>query len=236
MVNNPADILEIALLDYFEGKHGCPELWIHNKFGEPDLMLPEVYFRDISGMPDIEVFALSNCRGRVLDVGAGTGAHTIYLQDIEKDVTALELSEIECGIMQKLGVKKIVNADFFHYRTTRKFDTLLFMMNGIGMPGNLKGLEKLLDHSRNLLNPLGIILFDSSNVAYIRKENLMTGASYYGEIEYRYQYGDKWGAWFNWLYIDQDQMKNIAKKKGWELQVLYEDETDHYLGRLIVIN
>jgi len=231
-VNNSADILEIALLDYFEGKKGCPELWIHNKFGEPDLMSPDVYYRDISGMPDLEVFALSICRGRVLDVGAGTGAHTIYLQDNDKDVTALELSEIECGIMQKLGVKKVVNSDFFHYRTTQKFDTLLFIMNGIGIPGDINGLEKLLDHSSELLNPGGMILFDSSDVAYIREDNLRTGASYYGEVEYRYQYGDKWGAWFKWLYIDQEQMKNIAEKKGWELQVLYEDETDHYLGRL----
>ncbi len=231
-MKHPAQILELALLDFFEGKKNCPELLIHNKFDVPDHMNPEVYYRDFSGMPDLEVFAMELCRGRVLDVGAGVGAHTKYLQDLEMDVTALEISKIECGIMSKMGIENIVNGNYFFYSDTEKYDTLLFLMNGIGLTGTVQGIKKLLDHARSLLRPDGILLFDSSDVAYLWKKEQLTEQPYYGEIEYRYQYGEQWGDWFHWLYIDADRMQKECALCGWDLQVVYEDETDHYLGRL----
>ncbi len=231
-MKHAAQILELALLDFFEGKHNCPELLIHNKFDVPDLMSPEVYFRDFSGMPDLEVYAMELCQGRILDVGAGVGAHAKYLQDLEKDVTAIEISKIESEIMHKMGVENVVNSDFFLFSDTQKYDTLLFLMNGIGLSGTLAGIKKLLDHARTMLHPDGIILFDSSDVAYLWGKDMIAKQPYYGEIEYRYQYGEQWGDWFHWLYIDAEKMKKECEQNGWDMQVVYEDETDHYLGRL----
>ena len=231
-MKHPAQILELALFDFFSGKDKCPELLIHNKFDVPDLMLPDVYFRDFSEMPDLEVFAMDLCKGRILDVGAGVGAHSKYLQDLEKDVTAIDISEVVCQIMERQGIANVVNADYYLFEDQQKFDTLLFLMNGIGFSGTISGIKRLLDHARNLLNPEGIILFDSSDVAYLWDEGRLDKEPYYGEIEYRYQYGDLWGDWFHWLYIDAERMRNECNINGWDMQLVYEDETDHYLGRL----
>lgn len=195
-------------------------------------MSPEVYFRDFEEVPEIEFFALDCCEGKILDVGAGVGAHALYLQDMDKDVTALEISTTFCEIMQKRGVQKIRNADIFHFHTDKRFDTLLFMMNGIGIPGTIEGLKSMLKKADELLKPDGSIVFDSSDVAYLWNEDRLSSLPYYGEVEYQYQYGDTWGPWFKWLYIDMETMREVAETCGWKLQIIYHDETDHYLGRL----
>ncbi len=110
------------------------------------------------------------------------------------------------------------------------------MMNGIGLTGTVDRLDVLLRHARTLIHPNGAIIFDSSDVAYLWEKERLTQKPYYGEVTYRYQYGDKWGHWFQWLYIDIDLMKQKCKTCGWDMQVLFEDETDHYLARLTMRN
>jgi SAM-dependent methyltransferase len=224
-------VLEQALLDFFEGRKVKP-LLIHNTFGEPDEMSPDVYFRVFEEMPDLEEFALEMCEGKILDVGAGVGAHATYLQDMEKEVDALDISDVNCQIMEKRGVKSIINADYFQFKPEKKYDTLLLMMNGLGFAGDLANLHHLLDHARTLLHPDGAIVFDSSDVSYLWDEKRLLEDPYFGEIDYQYQYGDDWGPWFKWLYVDLDRMEKEASKAGWNLQVIYEDNTGHYLGRL----
>jgi len=50
------------------------------------------------------------------------------------------------------GIEKVILADIFKY-DYEKYDTLLMLMNGIGITQNLTGLAKFLSHSKNLLNP-----------------------------------------------------------------------------------
>ena len=195
-------------------------------------MSPEVYFRDFTYMPEAEIFAMDFCEGKILDVGAGVGAHALYLQDMEKEVHALEISKVSSDIMRKRGVNHVINADFFRLKSEVKYDTLLFMMNGIGLTGTVDRLDALLHHARTLIHPNGAIIFDSSDVAYLWEKERLKQQPYYGEVTYRYQYGDKWGHWFQWLYIDIDLMKQKCNSCGWDMQVLFEDETDHYLARL----
>ena len=64
-LEHSSTILEYALLDFFEGKPVQP-LFIHNTFGEPDEMSPDVYFRVFEEMPDLEDFAMDICEGRIL--------------------------------------------------------------------------------------------------------------------------------------------------------------------------
>jgi len=225
-----SDILGKALTDFFSGKKNRPKLWIHNHYGDPDLMDPAVYFRKPEEMPKVELFAMSLCEGKVLDIGAGVGAHVLPLQE-QMNITALEISESACNIMKKRGVKKIQNADFFFFQESG-FDMLFFMMNGIGFSGSIEGLKKTLEKAKRVLKPEGVILFDSSDVAYLYPDSRLNVQPYYGELDYQYQYGDHWGPWFNWLYIDQNTISEIASSVGWSLQILYEDNTGHYLGGL----
>ncbi|QNL48982.1 methyltransferase domain-containing protein [Olivibacter sp. SDN3] len=225
------DIFGNALLDYYHKKRSTAPLILHNNYGEDEEMPVEIFFREIDDFPELEFIALALTDGKVLDVGAGAGSHCLYLQQKGVDVTALEISPIACQIMAKRGIKKIINQDIFSYKE-EKFDTLLFLMNGIGLAENIAGLKKLLNHCKKLLNTGGQLIFDSSDVSYLYESDLERPMVYHGEIHFQYEYKNQLGDPFGWLYIDQETLILIAQRSGWVVQILYEDENDQYLVRL----
>lgn len=50
------------------------------------------FFRPPADFSPLEVAALDRCRGRVLDVGAGTGLHSLALRSRGLAVTAIDVS------------------------------------------------------------------------------------------------------------------------------------------------
>ena len=216
-------------LNKFEG-----HVWLHNNYGDAEELPVDSFFRTEEDMPDVEIFALNLCEGDILDIGAGTGTHSVILQRNGFNVTAIELSAGACEVMKLRGVKNIIQQDVMTFKD-RKFNTLLMMMNGIGFCGYVEDLKLFLNHAKDLLFSDGQILFDSSDVAYLYEDGEPEKESYYGEIDYQYEYGNKKGDWFSWLYIDEELMNKIALECGWSLQIIYHDEEDHYLGRLTLI-
>lgn len=134
--------------------------------------------------------------------------------------------------MKLRGVKKIVVNDIRLYQK-QQFDTLLLLMNGIGLTGTVSGLKKFLRHAKHLLCPGGQLIFDSSDVAYLYEGNIPESKNYYGEIIYRYEYKKQKTEWFNWLYADSKTVTAIAAAEGWKAEILFEDEDDQYLTRLV---
>jgi SAM-dependent methyltransferase len=225
------DILGQAIFDYHH-KQAPGKLWINNKYGPKEEMPLATYFRDEEDMPDIEWMALEQCRGTVLDIGGGAGSHALLLQQQGIDVTALDISPLCVKVMQERGVHKAIEGDIFNLNK-HKFDTLLLLMNGIGLSGTVAGLKDLLQHLKTLLNNDGQILFDSSDVAYLYEGNLPK-QGYYGEIEYQYSYKKQKTEWFNWLYIDEHTLQQVAIEAGFNMEVLIDDEFGQYLTRLTV--
>lgn len=225
------DIFGEALQDYFEKRIQSP-LILHNNYGEDEEMPLDIFFRDPEDFPELEFIALALCDGKVLDVGAGAGSHSLYLQEKGFEVTALDLSPQACNVMKNRGVKKVLNRNIFDYVAV-KYDTLLFLMNGIGLAENIEGLQKLLVQCKKILTKGGQLIFDSSNIAYLYEEDLSLPKNhYYGEVIFQYEYKSEQGAPFGWLYIDQKTLIKLAQQDGWVVQILYEDENDQYLVRL----
>ena len=224
-------VFDMAIADYYEGTLSKPFL-INNKYGQPDQMSLEVYFREEENLNAIESYALSLCSGRVLDVGAGVGALSLILQARNIEVEALEISKVCCNILHSRGIAKVINQDFFAAEITIQYDTILMMMNGIGICGTIGILPKLFKQFNKLLKPGGQVLLDSSDVSYLFKNGLPEN-HYYGEIAYQYEYQSVKGSWFKWLYVDMETLAKEAQEHGFQLQVLSEDSNGQYLGRLI---
>lgn len=224
------DIYGKALSDFYNNR-SHKTLWINNTYGEPEEMPIEVFFRGQEEMPEIELLALKKCRGKILDIGAGAGSHALILQQSGFDVSALELSGTACHIMEKRGVKKIINSNIFEFGS-QKFDTLLLLMNGIGLSRTINGLKAFLNHARTLLNEGGQLIFDSSDITYLYDEVEMPTDRYFGELEYQYQYDRINGDWFKWLYVDKDSLIKIAREQNWQCEILLEDDYSQYLAQL----
>ncbi|MGH2622890.1 MAG: class I SAM-dependent methyltransferase [Sphingobacterium sp.] len=226
------DVYGEALYDYFQHNDLTTPLLLHSSYGDLEEMPVDIFFRDTEDISELEYIALALCEGRVLDVGAGAGAHALYLQEKKFEVDAIEISETACNIMKKRGVQSVIHGDFFQYNA-KKYDTLLFLMNGIGLVGTLAGFRDLLQHTKTLLSEKGQLLFDSSDISYLYQEYHIPLPTYYlGEINFQYEYKKNKGKPFKWLYIDQKTLINIAHEEGWVVQILFEDDNDQYLVRM----
>lgn len=226
------DVFGKALQDQFAA--GTAEtLWLHNSYDEPEEMPVDIFFRTEDEMPDIELEAMDLCEGRVLDVGGGAGSHALILQERGFDIIALDISPLAVSIMQSRGIINAVEGDIFTYQG-EKFDTLLFLMNGIGLTGTVEGFKSFLNHAKTLLNDDGQLLFDSSDITYLYDGTEIPTDKYYGEVSYQYEYKGEKGEWFNWVYLDPQLLKNIAKETGWECHLLFDDGQDQYLAEMRV--
>ena len=224
------DVYGQALKAYSEEKE-TGDLLLHTSYGEIEEMPLWYFFREYEEMPDMEKMALSICEGSVLDIGAGTGAHAICLQQMGHELTAIDTSKWAVEIMIASGVKKAVVQDFFTY-AGQKYDTLLALMNGIGFIGKLESLESFLKKADELLVPGGQLIIDSSDISYLYEGKKKPQNTYYGEVQFQYEYQGQKGDWFNWLYVDMDTLTERAHALGWYTYILHT-ENDQYLARLI---
>lgn len=226
------DIYGEALSQYHKKGELKTPLLLHSSYGDIEEMPLDIFFRSEEDFPELEFIALSLCDGKTLDVGAGVGSHALYLQEKGFDITALEISASASNIMQERGVRQIAQENFWNY-TGEHYDTLLFLMNGIGLAEDIDGFRRLLNHAKTLLTPTGQLLFDSSDISYLYDEYRIPRPEYYfGEIGYQYEWEGIKGAPFKWLYIDQQTLIKIAHEERWVVQVLFEDDNDQYLVRM----
>jgi len=70
-----------ALSAYFEGDANA-EVIVRRDDGEESKLPISYFFRQPSAFTPIENAAIDYCTGHVLDVGAGTGVHTLALQEM----------------------------------------------------------------------------------------------------------------------------------------------------------
>ncbi len=219
----------LALKAYWEGNKKAA-IDIHMDDNSITSMPIEIYFRTKEELPELEKIALTLCEGSILDVGAGAGAHSLLLQE-KHQVMALDISSEGVEIMKTLGVEQSVCEDFLKYKSPEKFDTLLFLMNGIGVAGNLEGLEHYLLQAHLLTTENGQIILDSSDLRNGLTE-LDFDNEYFGIFNYQLSFEETMGEKYQWLYIDQNLLEEIAEKCSWKSEIIYEQEDGSYLARL----
>lgn len=227
------DIFGNALMDHYQ-KGETDMLWLHNSYDEPEEMPIDIFFRTSEEMPDLEHKALTLCHGQVLDVGAGVGGHALLLQSHGIDVKAIDICANAVKIMKQRGVKNAAEQNIF--LTTEKYDTLLFLMNGIGLTGTLAGFSAFLEKAKTLIKPYGQLIFDSSDIAYLYEQLPKPINKYYGEVSYQYEYQGQKGNWFDWLYLDQETLVRTANQSGWQCDIVFDDGEDQYLAKLTLEN
>ena len=201
---------------------------------EEDEMPLQVLFRKYEEMPMIEQKALEMTRGKVLDVGAGSGCHSLVLQERGLDVTAIDISPLSVETMRQRGVGKVLEMDFFSLKGT--YDTILMLMNGIGIVGTLNRLSDFFRHLGLILAPGGQVLCDSSDIGYLFEDEEgrfdYPGTGYYGEQVFHLQYKDTIGEPFPWLYIDKHALVEETRKNGFVTEIVVEGDQHDFLARI----
>lgn len=223
-----------AALDFYQGAQHA-EIQVYSDLAVEDSIPVSYLFRNYQAMPTWEQTALDACMGRVLDIGAGVGSHSLWLQSMGHEVVSLDMSPGLIEVMEKRGIQQPAHVDFWEFPPD-SFDTILLMMNGIGLVGDLKGLNRFLQMLSQWLASGGQVLLDSSDVRYLYEEGdihyPLPSQQYYGVIRYQMSYKHAQSDPFDWLYIDYDRLQKHAHLYGYEAERLIEGEHFEYLARL----
>lgn len=230
------DLMGSAIWDYYHNEN--PEdLQTETSISELDELPVEYLFRDFDEMNKIEQKALKLSRGKVLDIGAGAGSHSLYLQnEMNLDVTALDISPKSIEVCKLRGIRKAVSQNMLEY-SDETFDTILLLMNGTGIFQSLNVIDIYLKKLHSLLNKNGQILIDSTDILYMFDQDedggfYIPADGYYGELDYTVHYKGQSEDPIKWLYLDFETLKNAVENNGFKIEkVLQED--DSYLARLI---
>ena len=223
-----------AIAEYHQtGK--ADRLRVFSPVFEEDEIPLQTLFRKYEDMPEIERTALDMAKGKTLDVGAGAGCHSLVLQEKGIDVTAIDISPLSVETMKQRGVRNVKEQDFFALEG--QFDTILMLMNGIGIVGTLERLPFFFRHLDKILAPGGQLLCDSSDISYVFMDeegmiDISKEMAYYGEHNFWMQYKDTIGDPFDWLYIDADTLRHKVERSGYALEVVAEGEHFDYLARI----
>ena len=212
---------------------------VYDDFGRDDVPV-SYFFRGSGQFLPYERDALELCRGRVLDVGAGSGGHALELQDRGLDVTAIEVLPELSKVLRQRGVRQVRTATWMDL-DAGTFDTVLMLMNGLGLTETLEGLDRFFRDARRLLRDGGQVVADSTDVRVrMDPEAGKTGAlrrpdgRYIGELHFQLEFRGEKGPPFSQLYVDPQTLKDRAQAAGWTCEVVRDpDDFGHYLARLM---
>jgi SAM-dependent methyltransferase len=235
--NTSWDPMGAALLAWMQGQHDAV-IAVYNSVQADEELEVSWLFRNPAEAVEVEATLLEHCSGSVLDIGAGSGIHSLFLQEKGLDVTAIDISPISVEVMKQQGVRKAFCADVFDWERG-PYDTLLMMMNGIGIVGDLKGLDRFFEKAKSLLAPKGRVLLESTDIlyAYADEHDAITipGDHYYGEIEYQMCFDNKTGRPFPWLFVDPATLSLMAEKAGFPCSILHQGPTYNYAASLSLL-
>ena len=236
------DLFGKAILD-FQTNNAPEDLTTETTISDEDEMSVAYLFRSYKEMPVLEQKALQLAKGKVLDVGCGAGAHSLYLQNEKNlDVHSIDISSNAVAACTQRKIKNVNLQNILEIDTTtsaNKYDTILLLMNGTGIFGTLKNTAQYLQKLKSLLKPEGQILIDSSDIIYMFDADedgayQIPANGYYGELQFTLRYKGQKEEPFPWLYLDYNTLQNAAFANGLRCELILEGEHYDYLARLTI--
>ncbi|WP_323789486.1 class I SAM-dependent methyltransferase [Psychroserpens sp.] len=230
------DLFGKALRDYHYNNYTEDLITSTNISGNDVLPIPYL-FRSFSEMPKLEQKALQLAKGSILDVGCGSGSHSLYLQEKGLPIKAIDISEGAVEVAKQRGLKHVELKALLD--ETETFDSILLLMNGTGIFQELSQISMYLKHLKSLLNSNGQILIDSSDIQYMYEDEdgglwIDTNASYYGELDYFLSYKGEDEFPMKWLYLDFERLQLACEAIGLTCEKIMDGEHFDYLAKITV--
>jgi len=218
-----------ALQDHFRSGRVRP-FFVHDSNGSCMQHSTAEAFSVTKRLQAIDEKALSLCRGRVLDVGAGAGRDALKLKAMGLDVLATDADPRCVEIMNARGLTTARCIDI-HNLEEANFDTIILMQMTVGIAGTLDRLVKLLARLARFVCEDGQILLDSMSSAYL------AGSPHYpGQRQIEIYYGRYVGTTIPWLYVDYDVLRICAKQVSLHTELILRGPLLHdYLARVFKV-
>ena len=201
------DIFGEALLAFKNGNRST--FYLKDEKGEKHLYNLAERFRPYSKLNKSEKKLVSLSHGDILDVGCGTG-NIIPTLNKRGSVVGIDISPRVIEVAKKNGCNNCIVANIFSYKPNRKFDTITFFGNNLGIGGTVDKTEKLLQNLKHLLKRDGQILAITHNY----------NAGNYKEMILTPIWKNRHGSKFDWLIFNNNFLSKLCLEQNLKLQVI----------------
>ena len=142
----------------------------------------------------------------------------------------MEVSEKSARVAEAQGVCKVINEDWRNLKL-KNFDTVLVLMNGMGLAESPSELKLMFQKLKGFLSKEGSIFIDSTDVTYAKADWPMLDSEYFGKVQFELKYKGKTQC-FPWLFVDFETAIQTAKSVKLNVEVLERARNGHFLLRL----
>ncbi len=201
------DVFGEALKAYYLGDRS--KFYLKEPSGELSELSLKRYLRKSNQLSKSERKLISLSYGDILDVGCGTGNYIPLLAKRGK-VLGFDISKNVIDVAKMNGCKNCIVADIFTFPKKKKYDTITFLENNLGLGGSINKTKKLLKKLSNILKTDGQILAISKN---LRNKK-------YFAIELNPVWKDKIGPKFGWIHFNINFLSDLCEEAGLHLKVL----------------
>lgn len=197
------------------------------------------YFANFKDWSKIQKQAIKYAHGRILDVGAGAGRVSLYLQKKNFNVVAIDNSPLAIKVCKKRGVKqaKLLPIENIGNFKSNSFDTVIMFGSNFSLLGNLKKAKRLLKLFHKITSHNALIIAETKNphktkdpvhLEYL-KYNKRKG-KLPGQTRIRVRFKKYIGDWFEYLIVSKIEMKKILKNTGWKIKKVIDSDKSFYIA------
>ncbi len=180
---------------------------------------PSIWTQAESRVPEL-------VRGRILDVGAGGGRHSVPLQADGHDIIALDVSPGAIEVLRRRGVEQMFHGSLGELALSRPepFETILLCGNNLGLLESESKAPRFLGHlteitvsgARIVGTAYDPFLTDDQLHLEYHQHNIRRGRLP-GQVRIRVRWTNLATPWFDYLYLPPDQLGELAGKSGWDM-------------------
>jgi SAM-dependent methyltransferase len=188
-----------------------------------------VYCSEPSSWPPAELAALKQVSGKVLDIGAGAGRHSLLLQHRGHEPTALDISPGAIEACRRRGIRQTFAGTINDLIGAGEgpFDAMILMGNNLALLQTEARAAGFFDAMRTLLRPDGAVigtgidpyLTDEPDHLAYHEANRAAGR-HAGQIRMRFRYRRLATDWFGILFLAPDELQTLAARSGWTVEQL----------------
>ena len=217
------------MLAFFKGKKSYEIIERDDGFIDTSSGAP-AYFKEYKNWPTIEKKAIKLAQGKILDIGAGAGRVSLYLQQQGGKVTAIDNSPLAIKVCTKRGVKKALVCPIEEIKKFPKtifpnsFDSVVMFGNNFGLLGNVQKAKKILRVLHTITTKNAIMLAESCtpyetkdpiHLKYHERNRARGKMS--GQLKIRVRFLNFIGDWFEYLLVSPPEMAKILEGTGWKI-------------------
>jgi SAM-dependent methyltransferase len=195
------------------------------------------FFEPAESWTEWERSNLDTVGGPVLDLGAGAGRVSLYLQGRGLEVTAVDNSPGAIEVCKQRGVADARLQDFGdELPNDKSWQTVLLLCGNFGLAGSWEGTRLMLSQLHDNCADGAVILADTFDPTLMAdtdvqdyQKRMIAEGEYVGNVTLRFLYGEIESPWWGLTNVLIEDVPRIIEGTGWLLEDHHISGMDHYL-------